>query len=124
MVSTGGAQRIILVVEDEPAIRGFLALTLQAEDYTVVTAEDGQDALTKLEDQRPDAMVLDLMLPMMNGWQVIDALDRDTQEERIPIIAVSAGLDKVAVGERGVRAFLSKPFEVDTLLVTLDQVLH
>lgn len=123
MVS-GSAQRTVLVVEDDPCIRGLLALLLQDEAYAVVTAEDGQDALTKLEGQKPDAMVLDLMLPEVDGWHVIEVLDRDADEQPIPIIAVTAGLGTVAVGERGVRAFLSKPFEIDTLLLALDQVLQ
>jgi len=118
------AQWTIMIVEDEPAIRGLLAMTLEGEDYDVVTAEDGQEALAKLEDQKPDAMVLDLMLPNMDGWQVIDSLDREAQDEHVPIIVVSAGQRKVVVGERGVKAFLTKPYDLDTLLVTLDQVLH
>ena len=120
--SSNGA-RTVLVVEDEPAIRGLLSLTLEGENYRVATAEDGQEALSHLHDQKPDAILLDLMLPKLDGWAVIDSLDQDEQVERIPIIAVSAGEKRLTVGEQGVKAFLSKPFDLDTLLLVLEDVL-
>lgn len=110
------------MVEDEPSIRGLLKLTLEAEDYDVTTAENGQEALTKIHDQKPDAILLDLMLPKVDGWQVIDSLDHDTQADHIPIITMSAMGKHHTVGERGVKAFLSKPFEIDTLLILLEDV--
>jgi|tagenome__1003787_1003787.scaffolds.fasta_scaffold17035958_1 CheY-like chemotaxis protein len=114
----------VLIVEDEPAVRGLLSLMLEGEDYNVRTAEDGQEALDQVETARPDAILLDLNLPRVSGWQVIDWLDRDHGAEKVPIIAVTAGAKKVAVGQHGIKAFLSKPFDLDTLLVVLDQVLH
>ena len=123
-MAVGGPRRTILIVEDEPAIRALLAMTLEGENYRVSTAEDGHDALVLLKDQKPDAVVLDLMLPTMDGWHMIESLDRDQPGADIPIIAVSAGQRKLSVGEHGVRAFLSKPYDLDTLLVTLDQVLQ
>jgi len=123
-VVTANTHRTVLIIEDEPAIRGLLALTLEGEHYDVATAEDGEEALDQVHHQRPDAILLDLMLPKVDGWQVIDSLDHGADAERIPIIAVTAGTKKVTVGEQGVKAFLSKPYDLDTLLVTLDQVLH
>jgi CheY-like chemotaxis protein len=114
----------VLIVEDEPAVRGLLSLILEGEHYKVRTAEDGQEALDQVEAARPDAILLDLNLPRVNGWQVIDSLDRNHDAERVPIIAVTAGAKKVTVGQHGIKAFLSKPFDLDTLLVVLDQVLH
>lgn len=116
--------RSVLVVEDEPAIRCLLSLTLEGEDYSVTTAEDGQQALDQVHDQKPDAILLDLMLPNVDGWQVIDCLDQDSQADHIPIITMSAIGRCHTVGERGVKAFLSKPFEIDTLLTVLDEVLQ
>jgi CheY-like chemotaxis protein len=120
----GSPRRTVLVVEDEPAIRSLLAMTLEGENYRVATAEDGHDALALLENQTPDALVLDLMLPTMDGWQVIESLDRDAPGGQIPIIAVTAGQRKVSVGERGVRAFLTKPYDLDRLLVILEQIVQ
>jgi DNA-binding response OmpR family regulator len=112
------------VVEDEPAIRGLLSLTLEAEDYHVATAQDGHEALSRIRDQKPDAIVLDLILPDLDGWTFIRVLEQDGTRSQIPIIAVSAGVKRATVDEHGVKAFLSKPFDLETLLVVLDDVLR
>jgi CheY-like chemotaxis protein len=116
--------RTVLVVEDEPAIRGLLSLTLEAEDYRVTTAQGGQEALNQVRDQKPDAIVLDLLLPDLDGWTFIRSLEQDGKTRQIPIIAVSAGVKRAPVGELGVKAFLSKPFDLEMLLVVLDDVLR
>lgn len=113
----------VLIVEDEPAIRGLLSLTLEAERYVVTIAEDGQEALSKLKEQTPDAILLDLMLPKVDGLAVIASLDSGKRSGQIPIIAVSAGKRRAVVGQQGVQAFLSKPFDMDTLLVVLEDAL-
>ena len=124
MVAAMTPQKTVMVVEDEPAIRGLLSMTLESENYHVETAGDGQEALDKVEQVQPDAILLDLMLPTMDGWAVIDALSEKRETDGIPIIAVSATQRYLNVGERGVQAFLSKPFDVDTLLVVLEDVLQ
>jgi CheY-like chemotaxis protein len=117
-------QRTVMVVEDEPAIRGLLAMTLEDEDYHVETASTGHEALRKVAAHPPDAILLDLMLPELDGWGVIEALDRNPAGNEVPIIALSATQRYATVGERGVRAFLSKPFDVETLLLVLNDVLQ
>jgi CheY-like chemotaxis protein len=113
-----------MVVEDEPAIRGLLSLVLESKNYRVDTAGDGREALTLVGQHSPDLILLDLMLPQMDGWEVIAALGEDADTEKIPIIAVSAGPRYAIVGEHGVRAFISKPFDVETLLEVLNEVLQ
>jgi CheY-like chemotaxis protein len=122
-MATWTARRSILVVEDEPAVRRLLALVLETRNYYVTMAEDGLQALQQVEISRPDAILLDLKLPNMDGWQVIDSLDEDSHADHIPIITMSAMGKVHAVGERGVKAFLSKPFEIETLLTVLQQVM-
>jgi chemosensory pili system protein ChpA (sensor histidine kinase/response regulator) len=117
-------QKTVMVVEDEPAIRGLLSMTLESENYEVETAGDGREALSKLEQRAPDVILLDLMLPNMDGWTLIDVLGDDSATDGIPIIVVSAGQPYLGVGEGGVQAFLSKPFDVDTLLKVLEEVLQ
>jgi CheY-like chemotaxis protein len=124
MVAAMTPQKTIMVVEDEPVIRGLLSMTLECENYHVETASDGQEALCKLQREAPDLILLDLMLPIMDGWQFIAALRGQARTKKIPIVAVSAGTRYMDVGERGVHAFLSKPFDVDTLLVVLKEVLQ
>ena len=124
MVAATTPQKTIMVVEDEPAIRGLLCMTLECENYHVESAGDGREALDKVDRVSPDAILLDLMLPNVDGWAVIDALSERSETDGIPIIAVSATQRYLNVGERGVQAFLSKPFDVDTLLVVLADVLQ
>jgi DNA-binding response OmpR family regulator len=121
--SSDGA-RTVLVVEDEAAIRGLLSLALESEHYRVAAAQDGHEALSHIQDRKPDAILLDLLLPELDGWTVIESLNQDGEAEQIPIIAVSAGWKRVTVGEQGVKAFLSKPFDVETLLAVLADVLN
>jgi CheY-like chemotaxis protein len=124
MIAAMTPRKTVMVVEDEPAIRGLLSMTLESENYRVETAGDGREALTKVGRHSPDLILLDLMLPNMDGWEVIEALHEESDTKRIPIIAVSAGRRIADVGERGVQAFLSKPFDVDTLLKVLEEVLQ
>lgn len=124
MVAAMTPQKTVMVVEDEPAIRSLLSITLEGENYHVETAADGQEALEKVEQLHPDAILLDLLLPTIDGWALIDALNGRSETGSIPIIAVSATQRFLNVGEQGVHAFLSKPFDVDTLLVVLEEVLQ
>ena len=116
-------QRTVMIVEDEPAIRGLLSMTLEQEDYRVETAADGRDALEKVRDHPPDAMLVDLIMPVMDGWSLIDALEADATVGEIPVVAVSAADRYAAVGEHRVYAFLSKPFDVETLLMVLSDAI-
>jgi CheY-like chemotaxis protein len=75
MVAAMTPQKTVMVVEDEPAIRSLLSITLEGENYHVETAADGQEALEKVEQMHPDAILLDLMLPKIDGWALIDALN-------------------------------------------------
>ena len=124
MITATTPQKTVMVVEDEPVIRGLLCMTLEGENYRVESAEDGREALDKVGQVLPDAILLDLMLPNMDGWSLIAALSERSETERIPIIAVSAAQRGLNVGERGVHAFLSKPFDVDILLIALEDALH
>jgi two-component system, OmpR family, phosphate regulon response regulator PhoB len=116
-------QKTVLVVEDEPAVRAMLSLVLETRDYRVVRAEDGQQALVMVQTEWPDAILLDLMLPNVDGFSVIEALYHDARSARIPIIVMSAGHRLEMMGRRGVRAFLSKPFDIDGLMRALEDAL-
>src|SRR5688572_21919624 len=102
MVAAITPQKTVMVVEDEPAIRGLLSMALEGENYHVETASDGQEALSMVEHHSPDVILLDLLLPNMDGWEVINTLSEDSDTEQIPIIAVSAGRRYTEVGKRGV----------------------
>lgn len=116
-------QKKVLVVEDEPAVRALLSLVLETRGYAVATAEDGQQALVKVQTERPDAILLNLMLPKVDGWSVVEALYHDARPACIPLIAISAGQRLEMLGDRGVRAYLSKPFDVAGLIGAIEEAL-
>ena len=116
--------RTVLVVEDEPAIRGLVSLLLESEGYLVDGAPDGREALTKLAERPPDALVVDLDLPVMNGCDLVRACRADDGLRHLPIIAISGVVGSRAVQDLDVQGFLPKPFSLDTLLNVLHGILR
>jgi CheY-like chemotaxis protein len=103
----------VLVIDDEPAIRDVLRASLEASGFEVVLADDGLRGIGVARRQRPDAIVLDLMMPVMDGHTVLDILRADEKTRYLPVVVLSA-LTQQAVQDRcrskGVAAFLAKPF--------------
>ena len=113
----------VLVVEDEPAIRGLMALVLESKGFTVDGASDGMEALASIQRACPDALVIDLDLPIMDGFELVRACRAEDGTRHVPIIVVSAVYRGETVEALDAHAFLSKPFDVDRLLVALATVL-
>jgi CheY-like chemotaxis protein len=106
----------VLVVEDDAWIAWIVAEDLAERGYEVTTARDGAEALRRLGHARPDVIVLDLMMPGLNGWDFIDRYQDTTAGTEIPIVVVSAsGSGSKSLGARGVRQFLPKPFDLEEL---------
>jgi CheY-like chemotaxis protein len=114
----------VLVVEDEWVIAEVLAVTLADAGYHVITAANGQQALANLAETRPDVIVTDTMMPILDGPGLLAALAADPAHRDIPVIMMSA-LDEAAVAKltQGYRAFLGKPFLGPELLRILERVL-
>jgi DNA-binding response OmpR family regulator len=107
----------ILVIEDEPRILGFLARGLEAEGFTVDGAADGRSGLARASQEAYDLVVLDLLLPQLDGLSVLRELQRHQPE--LPVVIVSARSDlptKLRGFGLGARDYLSKPFSFDELL--------
>jgi two-component system KDP operon response regulator KdpE len=114
----------VLIVDDEPAIRRFLRVTLTAQAYNILEAASGQEALSKATADKPDIIVLDIGLPDINGIEVTRLLRQWTQ---IPIIILSvrgAESDKIAALDAGADDYLTKPFGVGELLARLRAALR
>jgi CheY-like chemotaxis protein len=114
-----------MVVDDDAHLREIMAETLRAEDYSVQTAENGAQALKLLGRGRPDVIVLDLMMPVLDGWAFIEGY-RQVAGAEIPIVSVSAALNPKMTDRLrrlGIRICLSKPFEVDALVAGVNQAL-
>ena len=122
------ARRRVLVVDDEEVLRELTAAWLSDEGFVVATARNGADALGHLPEFCPDAIVLDLMMPVMDGWSFAEACHRLTGPVGIPIVVVSAGRRLVEAAERlrpfGVRAALAKPFDLEILAATVSTLVQ
>ena len=106
----------ILVVDDDPSIRALVAEFLEDMGYAVETAGDGAEALAKVRADGFAAIVLDLMMPVMSGWEFLDVCGDDLVAEQVPVAVVSAAYAPGAVASRpAVSAVLSKPFDLDVL---------
>jgi CheY-like chemotaxis protein len=103
----------VLLVDDEQDIREAVSEALQYEGHDVVTAVDGAEALRACRLSRPDVILLDLMMPGMNGWEFRVAQRREPELSEIPVVVVSA-LGRVGTIEA--TAFLPKPFSLEDLL--------
>jgi CheY-like chemotaxis protein len=106
------------VVDDDPAIREVVAEILQIENYCVDVAKDGQVALERVREHRPDVVLLDLMMPVMDGWQFLQAEDCGDLQ-----VVVMSAAGNAATLERNssVRGFLAKPFDVIELIRAVAQ---
>ncbi|HUF32334.1 MAG TPA: response regulator [Acidimicrobiales bacterium] len=115
----------ILVVDDEPDILMVVRLSLEAHGHEVLLAADGRMALDRLTGHLPDLVLLDLMMPVLDGWGVLVAL-RDRPEE-VPVVVLSALVGNKAAERRaydlGALDVVGKPFEVDALLRRVDELL-
>ncbi len=110
----------ILVVDDEPLIVEMVEETLLAEGYEIVKAFSGEQALAKIEAEMPDLVILDLMLPGMDGLEVSRQMQNDARFNHIPIIMLTAktAITDRAIGyEKGADDYITKPFEPDELLI-------
>ncbi|MDD5270765.1 MAG: response regulator [Candidatus Omnitrophica bacterium] len=116
----------ILLVDDEEDVLKTVGFRLQASGYDVVTASDGKEGLEKARSEKPDLVILDLMLPKMDGYKVCAFLKKDTRYKDIPIIMFTAkagDIDKKLGLEVGADAYIMKPFEPPILVETVEKLL-
>ncbi|MFH1360203.1 MAG: response regulator [Candidatus Omnitrophota bacterium] len=117
----------ILVVDDEEHIVKVVANRLKASGYDVITAADGLSALSSAREQKPDLIILDIMLPKMDGYKVCRMLKFDENYKHIPIIIFTARIqdsDEKTGYEVGADAYLTKPFESQVLLAKIEELLR
>jgi CheY-like chemotaxis protein len=122
MNANGHGSGSVLVVDDEPQVAWVLRFTLEHEGYRTFTASNGVEALEELEKHHPKLMVLDLMMPEMDGWAVLKEMTKLPVEERPRVVIVSALTgpdDKEKATALGADAFVPKPFDVEELIGVL-----
>lgn len=116
----------ILVVDDEVHIANILKLTLEHEGFDVIVANDGAEGLRMAKAEGPDLILLDLMLPNIDGYKVCRLLKFDEKYRRIPIVLVSAmgeAQDRELGKQVGADLYLSKPFKPDELIEHVKELL-
>jgi len=117
----------ILIVDDEPDIVELLSYNLEKEKFSIVKAYDGEAALGLVRSEKPDLMILDLMLPKMNGLDVCKAVRRNPETANLPIIMLTAKgeeIDKIIGLEIGADDYITKPFSVKELIARVRALLR
>jgi DNA-binding response OmpR family regulator len=125
LIFTGGKKlaKRILIIDDEPLILESVGYNLKQEGYEVLTAADGENGLAKANSERPDLILLDLMLPGMNGMDVCRAIRQNSEVPIIMLTAKEGEIDRVLGLELGADDYVTKPFSMRELLARIRTVL-
>lgn len=122
-------QRTVLVVDDHGPLRAVCRISLEDAGFRVLEARDGEEALASVRSEHPDAILLDVMMPGISGWEVTAELLADRATDQIPIIFISARSelsDRIRAFELGAHGYLAKPFDpvllAETVASVLDQI--
>jgi len=119
-------QKKILVIDDETDLIMMVQMRLEANGYEVLSANDGEEGLEKAKSENPDLILLDVMMPKMDGYMVCSSLKNDEQFKKIPIILFTgkAQDDFEEVGKKArADAFITKPFDPSDLLAKIEELL-
>lgn len=117
-------KHLILVVDDEPAIVRLVRTKLQTDGYGVITADRGEQALEILENERPDLVVLDLMMPGIDGFETLRRIRTESQVPVIMLTARASDADRLKGFAGGVDDYVTKPFNPDELAARIEAVLR
>ena len=116
---------MVLVVEDDPPLRRMIGIFLRAAGYLVCAAEDGSRGLTLARDERPDLVLLDLMMPGLDGWEVLRRIKGDALTAAIPVLVLTASVDPRLTEQAlrlGATRFLAKPIDSRLLVEHVNAV--
>ena len=114
----------VLVIDDEPAIAQLIKLELESHGYSVDVALSGTKGIEKIIQNKPDIICLDIMMPNMNGFQVLEVLNANNELRKIPVIMVSVAagdVEKERAKKFGVDDFILKPIDFEKLLKTVEK---
>ena len=115
---SGATPPRILIVDDDPNLLVLLADQLRADGYEIATARDGDEALRRLRASWPDLLIIDMMMPRMDGWEFCRQIEQDRTLRDIPVVVLSA-VPRESLQLWSAAAVLSKPFDYDALIRTL-----
>lgn len=119
-----GEAKKILVVDDEPQLALAVKIRLQSRGYQVVTANDGQQALESVDKEQPDLVILDVLMPVMDGYTFLRELNTRVGRGKIPVIILTARDRMKDLFEvEGIEDYIVKPFDYEDLLLRIDRAL-
>ncbi len=113
----------VLVVDDDPHLCEIIIDVLEAEGHTTRSASNGQEALERVRERKPQIILLDLMMPIMNGWELATRLKATPEWADIPIVFITAAHNSIRDTHRelGAKAVINKPFDIDVLTEAVQQ---
>ena len=120
-----GKQKKVLIVDDEKDIVETISFVLEAQGYRCICAYDGEAGLKKAKDEIPDLMVLDVMMPNINGFKISRLLKFDSKYKNIPILMLTARSqkeDKMIGEETGADIYMTKPFDIEELVKNVKEL--
>jgi excisionase family DNA binding protein len=121
-----GGPRTILIVDDDPRLREFVRVNLEMEGYVVREAANAEEGLAALEEESPDLILLDVMMPKMDGWEMLQRVQERHGVGAIPVIMFSGKVDEkdlAGAQQRGAQGFIGKPFNPQQLIESTKQLL-
>jgi CheY-like chemotaxis protein len=119
-------RRRILLADDEPSLVKMLSKHLELAGYEVLVAFDGQEALTKAKAERPDLIILDIMMPKLDGYNVCATLKQDPRYQQIPILILTAKTrkeDEAMAKKVGADEYIRKPFRSEALIESIQRLM-
>ena len=116
----------VLIADDEPTLRSLLKTNLQLEGFETLTASNGEEALRAIREEAPDVVLLDVMMPVMDGWQVLEELSKsDRRHTRVILVTAKASTESQLQGwELGCDEYLTKPFDLDDMIARITEVVQ
>ncbi len=121
------SEKLVLCIDDMPELITLVGLILKRVGIKVIGASDGQEGLAKAREVKPDLVLLDLMLPRMNGWEVFWQMQADEQLKKIPVIIISVRSEimdrRLALESAEADGYLTKPFAIQDLLTNVERAL-
>ena len=123
----GRARPLVLIVDDDPGLRDLLRTNLELEGYLVREAGSAEEGLAVLEEEAPDLILLDVMMPQVDGWEMLRRVRERHGVDSIPVVMFSGKVDDeeaAAAQDRGAQAFIGKGFDPEQLIASTKQLLR
>ena len=114
---------LVLIVDDDDRLREYVRVNLEMEGYTVIEGANAEEGLAAVEEQPPDLILLDVMMPGVDGWEMLRRVQERHGVGAIPVIMFSGKVDEADVASRGAQGFIGKPFDPTQLIESTKQLL-